>query len=126
MVIYSVFVEFSRRLTQNEIIGFRRQEIGFATKAIHAGQKPELWNCRCGKKSISFDEILQSLLPFHRSVVPPIYMCSTYANQDVDSDCYDNPTRTALEKTLAALDNGNYCLTFPSGTGGQTALVSKR
>jgi cystathionine gamma-lyase len=37
---------------------------------------------------------------------------------------YDNPTRTVLEQTLAALDNGEYCLTFPSGTGGQTALIA--
>lgn len=37
---------------------------------------------------------------------------------------YDNPTRTVLEETLAALDNGKYCLSFPSGTGGQTTLIS--
>lgn len=39
-------VQSLRRMTLNEIVGFRRQEPGFATKAIHAGQKPELWKCR--------------------------------------------------------------------------------
>lgn len=37
---------------------------------------------------------------------------------------YDNPTRTVLEETLAALDNGKYGLSFPSGTGGQMALIA--
>lgn len=60
------------------------------------------------------------------SVVPPIYMSSSYQRQDVasESSYYDNPTRTVLEQTLAALDNGKYSLSFPSGTGGQTALIA--
>lgn len=63
-----------------------------------------------------------------RSVVPPIYMSTSYQKQglapSLEMNFYDNPTRTVLEQTLAALDNGKYCLTFPSGTGGQTALIA--
>lgn len=53
-------------------------------------------------------------------------MSSSYQRQDVasESSYYDNPTRTVLEQTLAALDNGKYSLSFPSGTGGQTALIA--
>ncbi len=63
-----------------------------------------------------------------RSVVPPIYMTTSYKKLDLDPtpefNHYDNPTRTVLEETLAALDNGKYCLSFPSGTGGQMALIT--
>lgn len=34
------------RLSLGEEIGFRKQGEGFATKAIHTGQKPEQWNSR--------------------------------------------------------------------------------
>lgn len=61
-----------------------------------------------------------------RAVVPPIFMSTSYQKQDIDSEMqyFDNPTRTVLEQTLAALDNGKYCLSFPSCTGGQTALIA--
>jgi cystathionine gamma-lyase len=35
-----------------------------------------------------------------------------------------NPTRAVLETCLAALDNGKYALTFASGLGAQTAIIS--
>jgi cystathionine gamma-lyase len=119
-------------LTQNEIVGFRRQEPGFATKAIHAGQKPELWNCRCfafvtfifGVRGAYF--YLRTSSSFFRSVVPPIYMSTSYERRGFDDELtsYDNPTRTVLEQTLAALDSGKFALSFPSGTGGQTCLLA--
>lgn len=63
-----------------------------------------------------------------RSVVTPIYMTTCYKKEDFEPtselNYYDNPTRTVLEETLAALDNGKYCLSFPSGTGGQMALIT--
>ncbi|XP_037050030.1 cystathionine gamma-lyase-like isoform X1 [Bradysia coprophila] len=96
------------RPSVNEEIGYLKQEPGFALKAIHAGQKPELWQCK--------------------AVVLPIYMTTSYKKQDLDPTLelnhYDNPTRTVLENTLAALDVGKYCLSFPSGTGGQMTLIS--
>lgn len=53
-------------------------------------------------------------------------MCTSYGRRDIEPELslYDNPTRKVLEETLAALDNGKYCLSFPSGTGGQTALIA--
>ncbi|MBU0685832.1 MAG: cystathionine gamma-synthase [Candidatus Thermoplasmatota archaeon] len=72
----------------------------FATKAIHIGQEPE--------KSTG-------------SVVVPIYQTSTYAQDGVDkSRGYEysrtaNPTRTALETSMAALEGGKHGLAFASG-----------
>jgi cystathionine gamma-lyase len=53
-------------------------------------------------------------------------LSTAYETQNIESDSQDceNPTITVLNQTLAALDNAKYCLTFPSGTGGQTALVA--
>jgi cystathionine gamma-lyase len=53
-------------------------------------------------------------------------LSTTYEAENIESDSSDceNPTITVLNQTLAALDNAKYCLTFPSGTGGQTALVA--
>lgn len=42
--------------------------------------------------------------------------------------CYcraGNPTRTILEKSIAALDNAKYCLTFPSGCATLTTLLQR-
>lgn len=72
--------------------------------------------------------VMIAILRCSRSVVTPIYMSTSYKKQDLeptlDLHHYDNPTRTVLEDTLAALDNGKYCLSFPSGTGGQMALIT--
>lgn len=53
-------------------------------------------------------------------------MSTAYEQREITAEksYYDNPTRTVLEKTLAALDNAKYALSFPSGTGGQTALMA--
>jgi cystathionine gamma-lyase len=66
------------------------------------------------------------LMFFFRSVVPPMYLSTTYQHDERASGLnnYENPTRTVLERTLAALDNGHFALTFPSGTAAQTALIA--
>lgn len=53
-------------------------------------------------------------------------MSTSYQKHELGEEFqnYDNPTRTVLEQTLAALDNGKFSLSFPSGTGGQTALIA--
>ena len=65
---------------------------GFETLAIHAGQEPD---------------------PVTGAVVPPIYQVSTYKQDGVGGlrGGYEysrsaNPTRTALEQCLAALESG--------------------
>ncbi len=76
-------------------------EQGFATRAIHAGQEPD---------------------PTTGAVVPPIYAVSTYKQDGVGGlrGGYEysrsaNPTRTALEECLAALEGGSRGMAFASG-----------
>ncbi|XP_059617217.1 cystathionine gamma-lyase [Phlebotomus argentipes] len=89
---------------------FKKQPKGFATKAIHAGQDPDEWS--------------------GNPVIPPITMSTTFKQYDLDNHkgfVYGrsgNPTRNMLEKCLAALDNGKHCLTFASGLGATTTIVS--
>ena len=72
----------------------------FNTKVIHGGQTPD---------------------PSTGAVMPPIYQTSTYAKRSLeDHQEYEysrtaNPTRNALEKALAIIENGTYGLAFGSG-----------
>ncbi|QFZ16684.1 cystathionine gamma-synthase [Saccharothrix syringae] len=82
---------------------------GFATRAIHAGQDPD---------------------PTTGSVIVPIHATSTYAQDGVgglrggfEYSRTGNPTRTALEQCLAALEGGRHGRAFASGMGAtDTAL----
>jgi len=82
---------------------------GFDTLAIHAGQDPD---------------------PVTGAVVPPIYQVSTFKQDGVGGlrGGYEysrsaNPTRTALEECLAALEAGPAALAFASGMAASDALV---
>jgi len=82
---------------------------GFETQAIHAGQDPD---------------------PLTGSVVPPIYQTSTYKQDGVGGlrGGYEysrtaNPTRTALEQCLAALEGGRRALAFASGMAAEDCLL---
>ncbi|WP_119727312.1 cystathionine gamma-synthase [Thermomonospora amylolytica] len=82
---------------------------GFETLAIHAGQEPD---------------------PTTGAVVPPIYQVSTYKQDGVGGlrGGYEysrsaNPTRTALEECLAALEGGVRGLAFASGLAAEDALL---
>lgn len=83
-------------------------ELGFATLAIHAGQSPD---------------------PATGAVIVPIYQTSTYAQSKVGTHKgYEysrtgNPTRTALETCLAALDGGRHGLAFGSGMAAEAAIT---
>ena len=72
----------------------------FNTKTIHGGQKPE--------KSTG-------------AIVPPIFQTSTFAqrsleeNQEFNYSRGSNPTRTALEDSLASIENGTHGFAFSSG-----------
>lgn len=83
----------------------------FETKAIHVGEEPNL------KEGGSGD------------VVVPIHLSSTFARREVDKPTggYEysrsgNPTRNALEKRLAALENARFGLAFSSGLAAETVL----
>jgi cystathionine gamma-synthase len=82
---------------------------GFETRAIHAGQEPD---ARTG------------------AVVPPIYATSTYKQDGVGGlrEGYEysrtaNPTRTALEECLAALEQGSRGFAFASGMAAEDTLL---
>jgi cystathionine gamma-synthase len=84
-------------------------EFGFQTRAIHAGQDPD---------------------PTTGAVVPPIYATSTYAQDGVGGlrSGYEysrsgNPTRTALEECLAALERGVRGFAFASGLAAEDTLL---
>ncbi|KNB51662.1 cystathionine gamma-synthase [Streptomyces caatingaensis] len=81
----------------------------FETLAIHAGQEPD---------------------PLTGAVVPPIYQVSTYKQDGVGGlrGGYEysrsaNPTRTALEENLAALEGGARGLAFASGLAAEDCLL---
>lgn len=62
--------------------------------------------------------------------MPPISLATTYKqfgpgqHAGFEYSRSGNPTRNVLEACLAALDNGKYGLTFASGLGTQTAIIS--
>ena len=63
------------------------------------------------------------------AVMPPIYQTSTYAqstpggNKGYEYSRTHNPTRSALEKSFASLENGNYGLAFASGLAAIDAVL---
>src|SRR4051812_15639925 len=81
---------------------------GFETLAIHAGQDPD---------------------PTTGAVVVPIYQTSTYVQSEVGQHKgYEysrsaNPTRTALEDCLAAIEGGRTGLAFASGLAAEDCLL---
>lgn len=81
----------------------------FSTKAIHAGQNPD---------------------PSTGAVITPLFQTSTYAQTGLgEHKGYEyarssNPTRTALETCIAALEDGQYALAFASGMAAESAILS--
>jgi cystathionine beta-lyase/cystathionine gamma-synthase len=83
--------------------------MGFATDAIHAGQKPD---------------------PTTGAIVTPIYQTSTYVQQGLgrhqgfEYARTQNPTRSAVEANIAALEKGIGALAFSSGMAAISAVVT--
>jgi cystathionine gamma-synthase len=82
---------------------------GFNTRAIHAGQEPD---------------------PVTGAVVVPVHLTSTYKQDGVgglrggyEYSRSGNPTRTALQEALAALEEGSTGLAFASGLAAEDALL---
>jgi len=80
----------------------------FGTKAIHAGVHPD---------------------PETGAIMTPIYQTSTYVqaapgnNKGYEYARTANPTRTQLQDSLAALENGKYGICFSSGMGAIDAVI---
>ena len=81
----------------------------FNTKTIHGGQ--------------------ENTDPAYGSVMPPIYQTSTYSqtspgeHQGFEYSRSKNPTRTALENSLASIENGKFGLAFGSGLAAIDAVL---
>ncbi|ALI98328.1 cystathionine gamma-synthase [Rufibacter tibetensis] len=80
----------------------------FGTKTIHAGVEPD---------------------PTTGAIMTPIYQTSTYVQRSPgDHNGYEysrthNPTRTALQNALAALENGKHGLCFASGMAATDCII---
>lgn len=80
----------------------------FGTKAIHAGINPD---------------------PSTGAVMTPIFQTSTYAQEapgqhkGFEYARTQNPTRSALEANLAALENGRHAICFASGLAAMDAVI---
>ncbi|KAA8589532.1 hypothetical protein FQN60_012897 [Etheostoma spectabile] len=89
--------------------GFRAAYKSFATDAIHVGQEPEQW------KSMA--------------VVPPISLSTTFKqfgpgnHAGFEYSRSGNPTRNCLEKAVAALDGGKYCIAVASGLAATVTIT---
>jgi len=85
------------------------KQLGFATRAIHAGQEPD---------------------PLTGAVTVPIYPTSTYVQQGIgehkgyEYSRVSNPTRARLEENLAALEGGVAARVFASGMAAINAVMS--
>jgi cystathionine beta-lyase/cystathionine gamma-synthase len=82
--------------------------VDFETRAIHEGQEPD---------------------PTTGALTTPIYQTSTYAQEAVgkhkgyDYSRVANPTRHALERCLASLENAEYGVAYSSGLGAASTLM---
>src|SRR6201996_3390277 len=82
---------------------------GFSTRAIHDGQEPD---------------------PLTGAVNVPIYLSSTYAQEEIGKNKgheyarVTNPTRDALETNLASLEGGSSAHVFASGMAAIMAMVT--
>ena len=82
---------------------------GFASLAVHAGQEPDAAT---------------------GAVIPPVHFSTTYAQDGIGGlrQGYEygrsgNPTRTALQQQLAALEGGAHAFSFASGLAAEDALL---
>jgi O-succinylhomoserine (thiol)-lyase len=81
----------------------------FETRAIHEGQQPD---------------------PQTGAVIVPIYLSSTYQQEAIgqhkgyEYSRTGNPTRNALEESLASIENGKFGLAFASGLAATTTVLS--
>jgi cystathionine beta-lyase len=84
------------------------KKLKFNSKTIHGGQKPDA---------------------AYGAVMPPIYQTSTYVqstpggHKGYEYSRSANPTRTALENSLASIENGKYGLAFASGLAAIDAVI---
>lgn len=85
-----------------------KKKLQFNTLTIHGGQEPD---------------------KAYGAVMPPIYQTSTFAqaspgaHRGFEYSRSGNPTRSALEKSLASIENGHHGLAFASGLAAMDAVL---
>lgn len=83
-------------------------KVGFATRAIHAGQEPD---------------------PTTGAIMTPIYLTSTFVQESpgvhkgYEYSRTSNPTRKAYENCLASLESGKFGFAFASGCAASTTVM---
>jgi cystathionine gamma-lyase len=84
------------------------QQLGFSTRAIHAGQSPD---------------------PTTGAIMTPVYLTSTYVQESPgvhkgwEYSRTHNPTRKAYENCLANLEGGKFGFAFASGCAATTTII---
>ncbi|WP_415061715.1 cystathionine gamma-synthase [Bdellovibrio sp.] len=82
--------------------------LGFSTRAIHAGQSPD---------------------PTTGAIMTPVYLTSTYVQESPgvhkgwEYSRTHNPTRRAYENCMASLESGKYGFAFASGCAATTTIL---
>ena len=85
-----------------------KKKLKFNSATIHGGQSPD---------------------PAYGAVMPPIYQTSTYAqsspgdHKGFEYSRTHNPTRSALERSIASIENGQHGLTYASGLAAMDAVM---
>lgn len=85
-----------------------QDELGFGTRAVHGGQQHD---------------------PSTGAVMTPVYFTSTYAQAEpgnhkgYEYSRTQNPTRHALERNLASIEEGKYGIAFGSGLAAVDAVM---
>ena len=85
-----------------------KQELGFSTRAIHAGQHPD---------------------PSTGAIMTPVYLSSTYVQESPgvhkgwEYSRTHNPTRKAFENCIASLEDAKYGFAFASGCAATTTIL---
>ena len=91
-----------------QIIVMAKKNLHFNSRTIHGGQQPD---------------------KAYGAVMPPVYLTSTYAQSKPGEHLgYEysrshNPTRSALEASLASIESGKHGLTFASGMAAIDAVI---
>ncbi len=84
------------------------KDLRFGTRAVHGGQKPD---------------------PSTGAVMTPIYQTSTYAqsapgvHKGYEYSRTANPTREALERSMASLEKGDHGIAFSSGMAATSSII---
>ncbi|TDN88120.1 cystathionine gamma-lyase [Salegentibacter sp. 24] len=90
-------------------LAIKQKPMKFNTKTIHGGQ--------------------ENIDPAYGSVMPPIYQTTTFSqstpggHKGFEYSRSGNPTRAALEKSIASIENGKFGLAFGSGLAAIDAVI---